>query len=806
MTKNSTKSLENNDKKVSTIFNTLKPYVINIILTIAIFLIQLFVKKLFPFGPYVFATNDAFYQYQPMIYNFLTSIKEGILSNYSFITGLGGSFIFNYVYYLSSPINLVALPFDNPNAIFIVIIMAKLVITSITTTFYTLKRTNNKLLSTIVAISYAFSAWFLAYGINIMWLDAFMMFPLFQYGLEKLLNENKIYIYIFSLAYIMIANFYIAFMICLYTLIYFIYYIVTKKEKIAKKLKAFNTISLATGLTILLAFWYIYMTYDSFMSIGLSINEVSDDLNHIAILDIIKSFFCGNSIMPLFLSGSIFPNIALSTIFTISLLYFFINPKITIKEKIKLLIMFILTILAVYSKIFNYIMNCFHIPAGYTYRYSFLISFFLIKIFIKNYNTFENKIYKRIYFVIFILAILLLLEFIFKNIQIKMLIFNAISLLVFTILFIFYKNNKIYKFIFTAAVMIEVGVSTIMNFGSALSLNPYNYAFQTEATTYRENLNYARANHHTYNLNLYDNKSTIVYFSSMYYVKTINAMGDIACHVDNKATIFSCETSPIFNTLFNIKTDKDYYLEKIYTANKNVLSYSATEDTYIGNQNLLLESLAGVNNALEQNLKPVKNKKNQYKVTKDGIYYFPTTTKYAIIVNDEAYTYNKELVTEKGIHVNKIVGEYLIDLQLKKNDKIKIIYEKDSEELEHPYVYYFNQESFEKAYNQLKAGEIKYSSYNNNKLEGTIEVAENQIIFTTIPYDKHWKVKIDGKEVKTTSAIDSFLAIETKPGKHKISLEYVTDFRIPFLISGTTFFGLIVSMIISKRKQKKNEN
>ena len=805
MAKKPTKN-DNNPDKTSTFFGNLKPYIFNIILTIGIFLIELFIKKMFPFGPYVYATNDAFYQYQPMIYNFLTNIKEGILSNYSFVTSLGGSFIFNYVYYLSSPLNLIALPFNDPNAMFIVIIMAKLIITSITATFYTLKRTNNKLLSTIVAISYTFSAWFLAYGINIMWVDAFMIFPLFQYGLERLLKDNKIYIYIFSLAYIMISNFYIAFMICLYTLIYFVYHIVTKKEQLAKKLKAFNTISLATGLTILLAFWYIYMTYDSFMSIALTINKVSDDLNHIAILDLIKSFFCGNAIMPLFLSGSIFPNIALSTIFTISLLYFFINPKITIKEKIKLLIMFILTILAVYSKVFNYIMNCFHIPAGYTYRYSFLISFFLIKIFIKNYKTFENKIYKRIYFVNIILAFLLLLEFIFENIQTKMLIFNAIPLLVFTILFIFYKNNKIYKFIFTAAVVIEVGISCIMNFGSNLSFNPYNYAFQTGATTYRENLYYARNNHHTYNLNLYDNKSTIVYFSSMYYIKVINNMGNIACDVDNKASIEYCETSPIFNTLFNIKTGNDYYLEKIYAANKNVLKYSATENTYIGNQNLLLESLAGVNNALEQNLKPVKNKKNQYKVQKDGVYYIPTTTKYAIIVNDEAYTYNKDLVTEKGIHVNKLSGQFLLELPLKKNDRIQIIYEEDEEKLEHPYVYYFNQESFEKAYKQLKAGEIKYSSYNHNKLEGSIEVDENQIIFTTIPYDKHWKVKIDGKEVETISVIDSFLAIETKPGKHKISLEYVTDFRIPFFISGTTFIGLIASVIISKRKQKKSEN
>ena len=144
-----------------------------------------------------------------MLFNFIKSIQEGNLSIFSFLNGLGNSFLFNYSYYLSSPLNILLLPFKSANTMFIAIITIKIIITAITTTFYAIKKTNNKLISILISTAYIFSAWFLAYNQTIMWLDAFMMFPLFQYGLEKLLNENKKYIYILPLSYIIIQTFYI---------------------------------------------------------------------------------------------------------------------------------------------------------------------------------------------------------------------------------------------------------------------------------------------------------------------------------------------------------------------------------------------------------------------------------------------------------------------------------------------------------------------------------------------------------------------------------------------------------------------
>ncbi len=160
----------------------IKPYLVNSIIVLGIFLISLCIAKIYPFGDFLLGRSDSFAQYKPMLFNFIMSMKKGVLAIYSFNNGLGNSFLFNYLYYLVSPINLVALPFSNPNIIFLIVICTKLVITTILTTFYAKKKNSSNFVSLIASISYAFCGWFIAYYYNIMWLDLFRVFPLFQYG------------------------------------------------------------------------------------------------------------------------------------------------------------------------------------------------------------------------------------------------------------------------------------------------------------------------------------------------------------------------------------------------------------------------------------------------------------------------------------------------------------------------------------------------------------------------------------------------------------------------------------------------
>ena len=787
----------------------LSPYLISILIAIAIFFISLYINNIAPFGKYTLAKNDAFYQYEPMLFNFIKNIQEGTLNNFSFLNGLGNSFLFNYSYYLSSPLNILLLPFKSANSMFIAIIAIKIIITAITTTFYSLKKTNNKTISIVISIAYIFSAWFLAFNQTIMWLDAFMMFPLFQYGLEKLINENKSYIYIFSLAYIMISNFYIAWMICLYTLVYFIYQTLTTKKELSKKLKNFNTITFATMLTMLLSFFYIYITYDNFMSIKLYINSTSEDYTVIPILNLLKSFFTGNKLLSLSPDGKVFPNIALSLIFTISLLYYFINKKVDKKDKIKNLLVFVFIIILLYSKTLNYIMNCFHVPVGYCFRYSFLISFFMIHLFIENFKTFEHKIDWKVYIINALLLIILVIQFFTKNIETKILIFNTITLITITLLFIFYKKSNIYKYIFTSIIILEIASSSILTLTSNIEDVSKELSFDTKIKDYREIINYNNEKIPNLNMNLYENRNALLYFSSMQYNQVLFDLQSLGCNTDNKATMTICPNNQIFNTLLNIKTNNEYHLEKIYSINKKITKISLFDANYLANQDLLITTMTNSNNHILEKYKLNSTKKSNtsYKVTKAGTYYLILKSSYQVItIGDNAYTFNKDLVENQDLTINEVKSSLHLELDLKKNDIIEIKYPSEEDIEETLEVYYFNKDEFEKAYNTLKENQITYTSYKDNKIEGTITVNQDQLIFTSIPYDKHWKVTIDGKETQPIVLLNSLMGIECEPGTHTIKLEYKNNLTIPVLISITTFVGLITKIILDKRKQKKSEN
>ena len=118
-------------------------YFINILITLSIFMTILKLSNIYPFGELSFGISDGLGQFKPMIYDLLMRIKTGVLTSYSFANGLGNPTIFNILYYTSSPIELVGLLFNDPNAMYFYPLLVKLVITSINTTLYSKSKTNS---------------------------------------------------------------------------------------------------------------------------------------------------------------------------------------------------------------------------------------------------------------------------------------------------------------------------------------------------------------------------------------------------------------------------------------------------------------------------------------------------------------------------------------------------------------------------------------------------------------------------------------------------------------------------------------
>ena len=92
-------------------------------------------------------------------------------------------------------------------------------------------------------------------------------------------------------------------------------------------------------------------------------------------------------------------------------------------------------------------------------------------------------------------------------------------------------------------------------------------------------------------------------------------------------------------------------------------------------------------------------------------------------------------------------------------------------------------------------------------MEGTIDVSEDGLFYTSVPYEEGWTAVVDGKEVEITPVGGSLIAFPLSKGSHEIKLYYYPKgfwqgFTVT-VICVVTFAGLCTyTYIIKKRKNK----
>lgn len=83
-----------------------------------------------------------------------------------------------------------------------------------------------------------------------------------------------------------------------------------------------------------------------------------------------------------------------------------------------------------------------------------------------------------------------------------------------------------------------------------------------------------------------------------------------------------------------------------------------------------------------------------------------------------------------------------------------------------------NTDNFRQAIAALQAEPLDVSKYREGHIEGKINVVESSVLFTSIPYEKGWTVRVDGEKVETLKLGDGFIGIALEPGEHNIEMNY----------------------------------
>jgi hypothetical protein len=106
--------------------------------------------------------------------------------------------------------------------------------------------------------------------------------------------------------------------------------------------------------------------------------------------------------------------------------------------------------------------------------------------------------------------------------------------------------------------------------------------------------------------------------------------------------------------------------------------------------------------------------------------------------------------------------------------------------------------------NILKKNSLNISEYGQNKITGEISVDKNKILFFSIPFDKGWKIKIDGNIEKPMMVNIGFIGVPLKKGVHNVELAFIPSYFYTGAAISIIAFFLFICLIIFKYLRNKN--
>ena len=822
------------------------PEILTFIVPILIMLISCIVNKTYPFGKEILPKYDGYYQYA----GFTSYYKNVLLGNeslfYSFKGLLGYNFYATSIYYMFNPTNLLCIFSTSENILeyYTFIILLRIGLSGFTMCKYLKYKFKNQsnLRYIIFSISYALMAYNVCYFFNYMYFDTVVLFPIVILGLDKLIYERKNRLYIISLTLSIISNFYIGYMVCIFSLLYFIYNIVIYKLD-KNIIKDFIISSLLSGFMCMI----IIIPEASELLKGKALLYTSNKTEYFKFnmnfLNIFYKFLPGSTSNYDLKYGMV--NIYVSLFVIILVIKYFFNKKISKKERITTLIFILFFLFSISFNLLDFAWQLFQKPIWYPNRYIFTFSFFLITIAMKEITNITYKTNIKENLIIIISFILLTLYSIISlkihndNLKIISYILGIILILQYT----FFLNNKNAKYLLVMLFFIEVttnAIFTLKIMGKTTTMTQYktNEEINEKAVKHIKEIENKDNNFYRMELStstVHNSPSLLNYnginhFNSVKNAKTLNFLNKFNYQVTDDTSVEFNNYNPYLTSLLGIKyingSKDEMYYENVYNENpymylnKDALSlgymiynkkFKESNSSYQNTENLI-NSMLNTDikrykvidsfNGKDTEIKEIDNKK--YVISKTSIkiemedkasnsmFLIPSrnitfVANYSIFINDDEI--KDAVIKQSPIFVNK-------------GDTYKIIIKSNlsKTELNSLKWYQIDYDKYIETINELKKNEFNITKYNkDNHIEGNIDVNNDKnVLLLTIPYDKGWNIYVDDNKVNYDICFDSFICLDLDKGKHNIKMNYVpSGFIVGLIISSLAF---IVTIIYIRKK------
>ena len=125
----------------------------------------------------------------------------------------------------------------------------------------------------------------------------------------------------------------------------------------------------------------------------------------------------------------------------------------------------------------------------------------------------------------------------------------------------------------------------------------------------------------------------------------------------------------------------------------------------------------------------------------------------------------------------------------------------------HQSFYYIDWEVFEDAMARLAQDQFQITEYTESSFNGTFTASrEHELVMTTLPYDKGWKVYVDGVEVETTKALGALISfyIDGDAGEtHTLEIVYRPNTLSIGISASLASAAFLILLIAFEKKMKK---
>lgn len=856
------------------------PELFSFFVVILFFLIYMICNNVAPFGQNVFSGGDTFHQPYAFLASFQNKLKSGESLVYSWNGALGGDFLPLYFYYLASPFNfLVAFISKESIGSFISLCIAiKLAFSSLffcCYLSYRFKESQNRLWFIFISCAYALSSFMCCYSYQILWVDSLMVFPLVMLGYDKLIKEGKPILYTLALTYCIFVNYYMAYMICIFLFLWFIFDNHGSIRSFLKHIVLFSSFSIISAG---LSFLSLYISYIGIKK-TVSVNEgFAKHFWYGNIFEVIRQMF----IFPKAIYSSYTPNdtniyCGLFTVLFV-VLYIFVK-EIKILEKVRRIILLAFLLISFNENVLNYIWHGFHTQHSVPNRFSFVFIFLMlltasefiyylenlnarllvlgciltqclpiVSYFFVDYNSFlpSSNIIIISMGILFVYSIFTIIYLMVRNNRVKNMIVGIICVLAVAELIvntsIFFEPvvmdysviNTIYEKVDSAKKVIEERDKSVFyrsDVKNGLSDNQNSYhdmkglaVFNSEVNRnvpiFCQAIGYHTGMNRIMNLDSYEFIDDILGIKYLYSPKDDYhcSHNDVYSEIYTEKDLSVYENEHALSLGFGVSKSifESFRLDNYdVTKNINNLANHMGAETYLFSEIIPkykveayeCEMSMGDSEFLSFMYETSNNSKYidvSYEVEKEGDYYiyiddnnedrFIVTIDDTIIYDGIWITYGlQNLGRLKPGNVVKIILTDNAETQFKKNEskcEVKIR------------IYQENRDATSELYNKLSQNQMDITSFANDQFTGEVYLDDDQVLFTSIPYDNGWHVYEDGKEIETTIIADTFLGIDAEKGNHTFTFKFIPEGLYVGLIITGLFWILFIASCIMLHKGK----